>query len=170
MLGMCKSAFLAAQRLGHHGHFLPSWWSPAMWWPAFTKVLQQAADGDKMLAGHAQVQPCLSTFFKSVLRLSGNGLAGQQQRYGRSTAWGKAMLRHAVSGRTGRCEPGGSVQRRLLEYGRPGWEYHAKGIWCVPAAQLRQLLHKVLAHCQISGCVAALGTGRCRGMWRLWQA
>ena len=108
-----------------------------MWWPAFTKGLLQAADGDTMLAGHAQVQPRPSDVFKSMLTLSGHGLAGQQQqRYGRSTAWAKVMLRHAVSGHIVTCEASGSVQRQLLEYGRPGWEYHAKGIWCVPAARV----------------------------------
>ncbi len=29
--------------------------------------------------------------------------------------------------------------KRLLEYGRPGWEFHAKGIWCAPAAQWQPL-------------------------------
>eukprot|EP00891_Asterochloris_glomerata_P005904 jgi/Astpho2/5904/Aster-x0268 len=60
------------------------------------------------------------------------GSKGQQQRYGRSTAWAKDMLRHVVGVRIGNLEAGGSAQRQLLEYGRPGWEYHAKGIWYTP--------------------------------------
>ena len=154
MSGMCKPAPLSAQRLGHLGQLLPSWRLP-MWWPALTKVLRQAADGDTMLAGHAQVQPCPRACSEQLLRLSGHGLAGQQQRYGRSTAWAKDMLRHVVGVRIGNLEAGGSAQRQLLEYGRPGWEYHAKGIWCVPIAQLRQLLHEVLARCHttLCGCI-----------------
>ena len=125
---------------------LSSWWLPMMCDQQPRKSPSAACSACWTCTGAALPK----RFLEVVLRLSGHGLAGQQQRYGRSTAWAKAMLRHAVGGRLSNCEAGGSVQRQLLEYGRPGWEYHAKGIWCVPAA--KQLLHKVLVHCQLCGC------------------
>jgi CDP-diacylglycerol--glycerol-3-phosphate 3-phosphatidyltransferase len=38
-------------------------------------------------------------------------------------AWGS---RQPTTGGGGKAPP----RRRLLEYSRPGWEFHAKGIWC----------------------------------------
>ena len=103
-------------------------------------------------------QPCVSALYAAITspprpcplcstlehrtwqRLTGHGSLDQLQPW-----------RHYLSPRAGRTlSPGWSPtaaapassfaastggDRRLLEYGRPGWEFHAKGIWLAPPGE-----------------------------------
>ena len=52
--------------------------------------------------------------------------------------------------------------KRLLEYARPGWEFHAKGIWCAAAAARQPFLpqFRLLLNAWLQGGLTRAGVNR----------
>lgn len=79
-------------------------------------------------------------------------------------AWNR---RRGSSASGGGTTSGGTARRSLLEYSRPGWEFHAKGIWCMECSLLNIFLHhKMICVCHASGADFLPPSGS--GMPTLW--